>query len=875
MITDESLDLLAMAPTGSGKTAVALCAILQAFRRGKKACYTSPIKALSNQKYAEFKSWFGRRRLGAGVTLLTGDIKIRAPPGTVHELIICTSEILRNKLVKGPETESVLSPQGETQGWAPPDLDLDNLGVVVSDEIHYINDVDRGNVWEETLMHLPISVQMVALSATLRQPEVFLDWISKARYRPGRIVKRTDRHVPLHVGGLRKKSGSFLEFFGTHGARAGVFESANYESLVHEIKNPEQKATCAENTAARGERDAEREARRLASVGGGKGGGGGRAGGRGGGRGGSKGSGKGSGKDGCKVRGKGGRTGQGGPSVCFSAEVVKLARHVSSDNKLPGIVFCMSRKHCVAGARAVAAINLLNDARRGTPPGDEAPLDEHEAYHRAEVERQAACRANARFLQTMHRTYLQRYMPELGELEAYTDLQHMLERGVAYHHSGMLPILREFVELCFQQKLIKLVFATETLAVGVNMPARSVVFSQLDKPNDGTLPGHRCLRPDEFWQMAGRAGRRGMDELGYVIYAPTLSVAGLSNMAKPYELREMLVGSMPAASSQLAIDRPFVLRHINKGYGPQVMQKTLLADELRRRTQAITTELKETASESAAADSAKLVAAARLYRDLSDRLEGKSDEFRGMGIVLNSKERKKIEAELTALKGVHGEALAEVAHSVARRDELKREMDATQTAMFDDWNLATKWLFEYRFIADPNALGPAALTPRGRACAAFADGHPLIIGTIISDGWLAQLELKEVCAWLCLFLSERKLETRAADIEFPTPSPALAEVFDETDQLAEMLEVELEQTLALMMLDWCEHKDIRRIAMWLDPHMLGIFVKAVLRVVSYLDIAKEVLTGLNDYEVLNRLDHHTALLMGGLVTNESLYLRIE
>ena len=112
-------------------------------------------------------------------------------------------------------------------------------------------------------------------------------------------------------------------------------------------------------------------------------------------------------------------------------------------------------------------------------------------------------------MRAMHKLHLQRFMPELGELDAYKDINSLLQLGVAYHHGGMLPVLREYVELCFQQKLVKLVFATETLAVGVNMPARTVVFSQLDKPNDGDLPGHRPLRPDEFWQMAGRAGRRG------------------------------------------------------------------------------------------------------------------------------------------------------------------------------------------------------------------------------------------------------------------------------------------------------------------------------------------------------------------------------
>ena len=172
VIVQPERDLLAMAPTGSGKTAVALQAIMQAFRRGKKAVYTSPIKALSNQKYAEFKAWFADRGItDAGVSLLTGDIKIRAPPGTVRELIICTSEILRNKLVKqagadaskraaaaaaaapplasgapaggGAACEAAVANAASAFGG---DADLENLGCVISDEIHYINDVERGAV---------------------------------------------------------------------------------------------------------------------------------------------------------------------------------------------------------------------------------------------------------------------------------------------------------------------------------------------------------------------------------------------------------------------------------------------------------------------------------------------------------------------------------------------------------------------------------------------------------------------------------------------------------------------------------------------------------------------------------------------------------
>ncbi|KAJ1448091.1 P-loop containing nucleoside triphosphate hydrolase protein [Pelagophyceae sp. CCMP2097] len=150
-----------MAPTGSGKTAVALIAILQAFARGKRAIYTSPIKALSNQKFSEFTEWFKGRGIDAHVTLKL-------------ELIICTSEILRNKLS--------LIRDGHVNDSDP---DLDRLGCVVSDEIHYINDPERGNVWEETIVHMPANVQMVALSATLKDPEKFLQWISLTRKRQG------------------------------------------------------------------------------------------------------------------------------------------------------------------------------------------------------------------------------------------------------------------------------------------------------------------------------------------------------------------------------------------------------------------------------------------------------------------------------------------------------------------------------------------------------------------------------------------------------------------------------------------------------------------------------------------------------------------
>jgi superfamily II RNA helicase len=197
----------------------------------------------------------------------------------------------------------------------------------------------------------------------------------------------------------------------------------------------------------------------------------------------------------------------------------------------------------------------------------------------------------------------------------------------------MLPILREYVELCFQARLVKVVFATETLAVGVNMPARTVVFTQVDKVEESGK-GHRWLRPDEFWQMAGRAGRRGMDVKGYVVYSPTLSVAGLRNKASLTDLRSMVTGTMPSAKSQLTVDKTFVLRHLARGHGKEVMDLTLLADEFKRRNELNEKRLKELSDKESAGgggaallDDDTLLSMIREYDEIDDKLNGRGTDI--------------------------------------------------------------------------------------------------------------------------------------------------------------------------------------------------------------------------------------------------------
>jgi len=530
---------------------------------------------------------------------------------------------------------SKIVPDGGGQLVGSGDPDLERLGCVISDEVHYINDPERGAVWEETLMHLAKDVQLVALSATLRRPEDFVSWISSARLRPGEIVVRKDRHVPLHVGGLTYTKDAldseFVELFSTHGPKTGQFDQEGFHKLFVSAADIQKAAQAAKANdqnaaAARGGRDAEHRANALVATGGNA----------------PK---RGPGSVGSKSGG-GGRGGAYVKEFNFNSEVNRLVKALENLDKLPAIVFCMSRKACVKAALTVHGNPLLGAGPKKKPHKDDVAATLEWEYE--ESERSHRVRAVQSRINAMHRKHLQRFSKELKNLEAYEELDKLLRRGIAYHHAGMLPILREYVELLFQARLIKVVFATETLAVGVNMPARTVVFTQLDKP-DNQAGGHRWCRTDEFWQMAGRAGRRGMDTEGFVLYAPTLSVAGERNRVPVHELKNMLTGALPAAESQLVVDRSFVLRHLGKGFGAEVLDTTLLADQLRRQADAI----KQKASSSNVPPLPEGVTSAiERYNSLHASLTGTENQF----MRLSAKQQKDTEKELTSIRDAHSGA---------------------------------------------------------------------------------------------------------------------------------------------------------------------------------------------------------------------------
>jgi ATP-dependent RNA helicase HelY len=421
--------VLVAAPTGSGKTIVGEFAVHLALHEGRKCFYTTPIKALSNQKYNDLVQRYGAERVG----LLTGDNSINGEA----PVVVMTTEVLRNMLYAGSSS-------------------LRGLGYVVMDEVHYLADRFRGAVWEEVIIHLPESVALVSLSATVSNAEEFGEWLETVRGETATIVEER-RPVPLyqHVMVGRRLYDLFADD-GTGGPDAVV----NPE--LTRIARDDWRST--RTTDRRRGRDDRRRA---------------------------------------------GARGQRGPRRPYLPSRFEMVDRLDSQGLLPAIVFIFSRIGCDAAVTQCLDANL-----RLTSPEEQRRI-------RAFVEDRCADIPD----EDLH---------VLG----YHDFLEALVRGVAAHHAGMLPRFKECVEELFAQALCKVVFATETLALGINMPARSVVIEKLSKWNGET---HADITPGEYTQLTGRAGRRGIDVEGHgvVLWQQGMdpkAVAGLAS-TRTYPLR--------------------------------------------------------------------------------------------------------------------------------------------------------------------------------------------------------------------------------------------------------------------------------------------------------------------------------------------------
>ncbi|KXL45691.1 hypothetical protein M433DRAFT_66701 [Acidomyces richmondensis BFW] len=467
------------AHTSAGKTVVAEYAIALASKHMTKAIYTSPIKALSNQKFRDFRNTFD------DVGILTGDVQIRPEASC----LIMTTEILRSMLYRGADL-------------------IRDVEFVIFDEVHYVNDMERGVVWEEVIIMLPEHVTLICLSATVPNTYEFASWVGRTKKKDIYVISTPKRPVPLeHYLWADKKMFQIVD--------------ANKNFIEKGWKDANDAMTGRDKQIAAEQKAKEKEDATVATGRGGRGGRGQNV------RGGNQRGGsqhRGHGQPANRGQGNIARTGRGGGRTTAAQDRnlwVHLVQHLRKEDLLPCCIFVFSKKRCEENADALSNLDFVT-------------ASEKSAVHMI-LEKSLA-----------------RLKPDDRQLPQIRRIRELLSRGIAVHHGGLLPIVKECVEILFAKTLVKVLFATETFAMGLNLPTRTVVFSGFRKFDNKNF---RDLTPGEYTQMAGRAGRRGLDKVGHVI----IVTPGADEAPPAGRLRHMILGDPTKLRSQFRLTYNMIL----------------------------------------------------------------------------------------------------------------------------------------------------------------------------------------------------------------------------------------------------------------------------------------------------------------------------
>jgi len=774
-------DVLVTAKTGSGKTLIAEYQIAYSVAKGERVFYTTPIKSLSNQKFNDLTRLFPHATVG----LLTGDIKVMPEA----QIVVMTTEIFRNLLFK----ESTATASVGTAGL----LTMAGLGAVVFDEVHYINDKDRGHVWEESLILMPPTVRGILLSATMEDAPAFASWFGGIRKHPVVLLQTTHRVVPLVHAVCVPDDPRFFVPYKTRDE--SPFNPAVYTDYL--------KARKAELDGAKAWGQKVAAAHRAGDSAGGL-----------------------TGK--VKIH-------------AFPHVLNKAIEQLKTRGLTPALFFTFSRKKCEEYADLVSV---------GLVDGSEA----------AEIKRQIA------FHLAPHRAVLE-------SLPQYHQVLKIAERGVAFHHSGLLPLLKEIVELLFSRGFIKVLFCTETFAVGLNFPARTVVFTDLIKPTENGL---RPLKPEEYIQMAGRAGRRGKDKEGLVLYLPAREPVDLE------DIRGVLGGGLALLQSRMPFHYDFALKAIHKrsslcgtlltgSYGSVQREKRIGILTLRIAAIAealaalgLKDETRAVAAERAALEHAvvttRRAAHKKAVADWDAWVSKNKETWPPLQAALEKekillKERESLVAESEGYKA---------ANSIERLEPVLQALE--------DGGYAVK-----------SEGGAYALTPMGVLATECNEANPLLFSYLYESGLLKGARVEEIVGAVASFIQDKEAQEKSR-------TGAATELSDTVKDVLCALEAWGYESIGrddafgvrssedywyvttfwvFIATDWIKGVSAAELCVRYGL-MEGNLMKGLLKVANLVREWKTMATVRADVDMLATLDGVELLILKGIAVPESLYLRL-
>jgi superfamily II RNA helicase len=775
--------ILVTAHTGSGKTLPAEFAIEYFVGMGKKVIYTSPIKALSNQKYYEFTKKFPHISFG----ILTGDIKSNPEA----DVLIMTTEILQNTLYKKRN-------KSENNNLLMFEMDFDlELACVVFDEIHYINDPERGKVWEETIMMLPKHIQMVMLSATLDSPETFAYWCENRGLtsKPEKLVYLTttyERVVPL----------THYNFITTN---KGIFKAIKDKGIQQEINNYIGKLHIIQGPKGEFNEFNYHKMKKMIEL--------------------------------FKNN-----------HVFVKRQHVlnEVTQYMKDNNMLPALCFVLSRKQLEMAANEITTVLLEDDSKVGYTINYE-------------------CEQIIRKLPN-YQEYL--------ELPEYVKMVALLGKGIGIHHAGVMPVLREMVELLYSKGYIKLLFATETFSVGINMPTKSVIFTDCTKFDGST---NRTLYPHEYTQMAGRAGRRGIDTIGSVIH--------LNNIFRDTSLidyRTMLKGKPQKLVSKFKISYNLLLNLIEIGESSLVefTKRSMIQDTITGQLGAIYGNITKLESD--------------LQKDITLRTpEHIINEYitlQEQVRFLSNKKRKDAERQIANIKDcnkwIETDKLIILNSKNKKGELLKLEKEYENTNLYLDNNVD----IILNFLESEKMVDNLQLSQKGKIGTNLREVNCLVFSQLILDNTLDKFSAKELVGLFSCFTNinvnddfksfvcknnNKLLESNINNIK---EKYNYYLDFEIKNQINTGADYNIHYDLIQYSMDWCDADNpemCKFILQNLEKEkgiFLGEFVKALLKINNISSEMELIAESIGNISLLSKLKEIPNITLKFVVTNQSLYV---